>query len=58
VEAMCGMAETFLTETHRTEKLCEWLSKTKEKGDAAAAFLSVYSKTPQEVEKEVIAWLQ
>jgi hypothetical protein len=58
VEAMCGMAVTFLTETYGTEKLGEWLTKTKEKGDATAAFLSVYGKTPQEVEKEFIAWLQ
>ena len=58
VEAMCGMAVTFLTETQGTEKLGEWLAKTKEKGDATAAFLSVYGKTPQEVEKEFIAWLQ
>lgn len=58
VEAMSGMAVTFLTETQGTEKLGEWLSKTKEKGDATATFLSVYGKTPQEVEKEFVSWLQ
>lgn len=58
VEAMCGMAVSFLVETHGMEKLGEWLTQTKGKGDATAAFISVYGKTPQEVEKEVIAWLQ
>jgi hypothetical protein len=58
VEAMCGMAATFLMEAYGTEKLGEWLTKTKEKGDATSTFLSVYGKTPQEFEKEFIAWLQ
>jgi uncharacterized protein YjaZ len=58
VEAMCGMAVTFLTETYGAAKLGEWLTKTKEKGDATATFLAVYGKMPQEVEKEFIAWLQ
>lgn len=58
VEATCGLAVTFITETYGTEKLGEWLTRTKEKGDAAATFLAVFGKTPQEVEKEFVSWLQ
>ena len=58
VEAMCGMAVSFLMETYGVEKLGEWLAKTKEKGDPASTFLSVYGKTHQDYEKDFISWLQ
>ena len=58
VEATCGLAVTFITETFGTEKLGEWLTRTKEKGDAASTFLAVFGKTPQEVEKDFVSWLQ